>query len=89
MTTTARPEAVLPDLLEQSVRSNPGATAVLGAEGSLTYAQLQAQAMGLGAAILSLTTKPVVALFVPMCTPFPGAFLGCHYAGKAALPFNV
>ena len=81
--------AVLLDLLEQSARTHPGATAVLGAEGSLTYAQLQGQSMALGAALAAMTKKSVVALFIPMCTPFPSAFFGGLYAGKAVLPLNM
>ncbi|MBI3831989.1 MAG: AMP-binding protein [Planctomycetes bacterium] len=77
------------DLLERSRQRSPDAPAVLGPDGTLTYAQLHAQALGLGAAFTQLTQKPVVALFLPMIPAFPGAFFGCHYAGKAAMPLNL
>ena len=77
------------DLLERSRAARGDAPAVLGPDQTLSYAQLHAQALGLGAAFTKLTQKPVVAFFLPMIPPFPGAFFGAHYAGKAALPLNM
>lgn len=82
-------DPVLLDLLERSRMQRPDAPAVLGPDSQLTYEQLHAQAVGLGAAFSQLTQKPVVALFLPMIPPFAGALFGCGYAGKAALPLNM
>jgi len=82
-------DPTLLDLLERSRIARGDAPAVLSSDQTLSYAQLHVQALGLGAACTKLTQKPVIAFFLPMILPFPGAFFGALYAGKAALPLNM
>ncbi|MCW8133880.1 MAG: AMP-binding protein [Planctomycetota bacterium] len=82
-------DITLLDLLERARQAHGDKPAVLGPDANLTYAQLHMQAVGLGAAFMQLTQKNVLAMFLPMIPPFPGAFFGAGYAGKAALPLNM
>ncbi len=77
------------DLLEASAKARPAENAVLSADRTLTFAELQGGAQRLGVAFAAVTDKPVIALFLPMTPAFVTAFYAGLYAGKAVLPLNM
>ncbi|MBE7463320.1 MAG: AMP-binding protein [Planctomycetes bacterium] len=84
----SEPKTLL-DLLEASAKTRPSESAVLSADRTLTYAELQGGAQKLGVAFAAATNKPVIALFLPMTPAFVTAFYAGLYAGKAVLPLNM
>src|SRR5687767_10107016 len=77
------------DLLERSTKKAPASPAIVTKEKTVTYQELAGGAKKAAHALVKATSKPVVALFFPMCPEFVVAYFGTIYAGKAALPLNL
>jgi long-chain acyl-CoA synthetase len=82
-------DRTLPQVLQEAARSSPETLAVVGQDRSLTYEQLAREAAWVAAGIPQMSSRPVVALYLPMCPAFVSALFGVLRAGRAALPLNL
>ena len=85
------PQATLVELFEEQVRSSPEATAVIFEDRELTYAQLDAHANAIGAALrreANVQRGDIVAVIMERSELLPAALLGVLKAGAAYLPID-
>jgi amino acid adenylation domain-containing protein len=84
------PPAYLPDLVEQQAAIRPEAVAVVGEDGSLTYAELDAQANGLASRLIALGARPedLVGIYLRRSARMLVAILGVLKASCAYLPLD-
>ncbi|MEV5844781.1 AMP-binding protein [Streptomyces sp. NPDC051985] len=84
------PRRTVTDLLDSAARSHPDAVAVIGADGSLTYAELHERANRLARLLLARGAGPesVVGLLLPRRAGTLVAMLAVLKAGAAYLPLD-
>lgn len=78
---------LIESLFEQA-RVRPNEVAVVDDRGQTTFAQLAAQAAGLGVYLAAQTRQPTVGLLLPASAGFVASFYGTLLAGKAVVPIN-
>ena len=80
--------ASLWSLFDARVRSRPDAVALSASEGSMTYAELHAFALGVARRVLSLGAPALVGLCMERSVECVGAILGILRAGAAYVPLD-
>jgi amino acid adenylation domain-containing protein len=80
----------VPELVDTRAEATPGAVAVAGDDGSLTYAELRERSDSVAAAVRAGGAGPgdVVAVLAPRGPGFVAALLGVLKAGAAFLPLD-
>ena len=83
-------DATLPALVAAQVRRTPAAVAVTGADGELTYADLDARTAALAARLVAAGVRPgdLVAVCLPRTAQLVVALLAVARAGAASVPVD-